>query len=143
MSAPFPYPYSPKQCRKDKRICRFSLPKKEATNLDLAFLIDVTNSMGHQLDNTRNSIEKIVIASKEKYDNNVRVGFVAYRDHESPLFVVQPFSSDSQNVISEMKKLTIDPSVPNSDIPEDVHGALMVSMALHFLKHLANISYSY
>ena len=100
------------------------------TNLDLAFLIDCTTSMGPHLNSTRNCVEKIVEASIKKYDNNVRVGFVAYRDIKTNVrFVQEPFSSDIQNVISQMKYLSTDNIGLNIDTPEDVHGGMQVHFA--------------
>ena len=123
-------------------IYSFEQSKKDMTNLDLAFLIDCTGSMGPHLNNTRNCVEKIVEASIKKYDNNVRVGFVAYRDIKSNLrFVQEPFSSDIQKVISVMKNLTTTNVGQNGDIPEDVHGGMQVGFAICFLKKFIDIIY--
>ena len=111
-------------------IYSFEQSKKDMTNLDLAFLIDCTGSMGPHLNNTRNCVEKIVEASIKKYDNNVRVGFVAYRDIKTNVrFVQEPFSSDIQSVISQMKYLSTHNIGLNIDTPEDVHGGMQVHFA--------------
>ena len=101
--------------------------------------------MGPHLDNTRNSVEKIVEASQKKYNNNIRVGYVGYRDFKTnERFVEQQFTSDTKQVISEMKKLSVQNVGTNTDIPEDVHGGIEVTknFLLHQIAGLLNCLFS-
>ena len=76
----------------------------------------------------RSNMEKIVEASKKKYDNKIRVGFVGYRDltdHER--FIEKDFNTDTAEVLSQMNLLV---ASGGGDIPEDIHGGLEVGFLL-------------
>ncbi len=60
---------------------RFDSSQKELTNLDLAFLIDCTSSMGKSIQAAASQMSNIVSAAQTKYGNNVNVAFVGYRDY--------------------------------------------------------------
>ena len=61
-------------------ICRLDSVQKDLSNLDLAFLIDCTGSMGPHITAARTNLAKIVTGLKEKYHNQINLAFVGYRD---------------------------------------------------------------
>lgn len=81
--------------------------------------------MQRHINAARDNVQKIVKASQAKYNNNkIRVGFVGYRDYmDAERFIVTPFSTETEKVIEEMKKIF---ASGGGDIPEDVHGGLEV-----------------
>ena len=76
----------------------------------------------------RSNVEKIVEASKKKYKNKIRVGFVGYRDlKDAERFIEHDFTTNTSEVIGQMSTLK---ASGGGDIPEDVHGGLEVELIL-------------
>ena len=53
-------------------------------NVDIAFLVDCTRSMRKHMMDAKQNIGDIVKSIRRTYRNNVRLGFVAYRDIDCP-----------------------------------------------------------
>ena len=54
---------------------------KNLLNVDVAFMLDCTSSMGSYIAGAKNDIQNIVDAITLSYENKIRVAFIAYRDH--------------------------------------------------------------
>jgi Mg-chelatase subunit ChlD len=91
--------------------------------VDLLFILDITGSMGEELERLKTSIEIInlnITALNIKPD--VRYGMVCYRDQDDD-FVTNliPFTSDPQEFQKELNKLS---AKGGGDDPEDLQSAL-------------------
>jgi hypothetical protein len=66
--------YFPTSCRRD-----FTEPPRPERNLDVMFALDVTGSMGNELNSVRGGIQKLIdLIAAEKW--NLRVGAIAFAD---------------------------------------------------------------
>lgn len=98
------------------------MAKKE---LDIAFIVDCTLSMGPYIENVRNSIREIVEEIKQGETIDTRLALVEYRDHapQDETFVTQ--THDFTSSVDEMKQW-LDECVASGggDLPEAVADAL-------------------
>jgi hypothetical protein len=60
------------------------LHKAEIPELDIAFLLDCTDSMKNEIEGSIAAIQSIVEKTRELCGVNAQIGFVGYRDHEPP-----------------------------------------------------------
>ena len=97
------------------------------STLDVAFLVDCTNSMTPYINTIKIGIEKVVKKIKEMFDNKIRVGFVGYRDYgdlRKKILCLQ-FTEN----IDEFKKTIGKISASGGgDLAEDVVGGLEVAI---------------
>lgn len=98
-------------------------------------MIDVTGSMSGVLAATKSMILEIVETSKKApYPHagwSLRIGFVAYRDFTiRPQFVVQDFTSSSDEFAYALGNITAYSDGVQQDISEDVFGGLELATML-------------
>jgi hypothetical protein len=99
---------------------------KEASSLDLCFLLDLTGSMAGHMTATKNEIQTLVNSLPTVYpDIPIRLAFVGYRDHcdGSQRISIAPFGKVGE--VGQFKtKLAGEPATGGGDGPEDVMGGL-------------------
>jgi hypothetical protein len=98
--------------------------------LDLAFMIDITGSMGDELRYVNREVVSIVHRVRAAVPEvSVRVGGVFYRDRgDDPKLLRLPFTSDAQGFSRAMTRIE---AGGGGDYPEDMDAAL--ELALHGL----------
>ena len=116
------------------------LAKHDSKNLDLAFAMDCTGSMGSYIEEAKNNIRKIVeeIVSSEKSD--VRLALVEYRDHppQDSTFVTR--CHDFTHSPKVMKGWLSDASAQGGgDTPEAVADALHDLLKLNWREESTKI----
>ena len=99
-----------------------------AGTLDLAFVIDITNSMTDDIAAVKASATRIVeeLAAKT---GDYRVAIVTYEDHTDPgpsSDTLLGFSSDAPGIVSAVQSISLNPG--NVDIPEEVYSGLMQAL---------------
>ena len=74
----------------------------------------------------RENVKKIVAASKAKFNNKIRLGFVGYRDYmDAERYIVTPFSTDSDVVIQKMNAIVAN---GGGDLPGSyIHFAALIN----------------
>uniref|UniRef100_A0AC35F058 Alpha-type protein kinase domain-containing protein n=1 Tax=Panagrolaimus sp. PS1159 TaxID=55785 RepID=A0AC35F058_9BILA len=109
---------------------------KNAQNVELCFLVDVTGSMQPHIDEVRNSISQIVNSLKtasampqqQKTAKQLRCSFVAYRDHsDSKQFEILQFTESVETFRLFCAGLRAD---GGGDTPEDVFGGIEKALEL-------------
>jgi hypothetical protein len=109
----------------------FSLPAeiKAPPRIDIAFVVDVTGSMGDELAFLQKDLNDIVSRALAGTGQDLRVGFVFYRDRgDDFITTVHPFTS---NIALAVERLGQMEATGGGDVPEDVNQAL--ADALHDL----------
>jgi hypothetical protein len=87
--------YFPTSCKRN-----FTEPPKPARNLDIMFALDVTGSMGNELDVVRGGIRKLIdMIAAEKW--NLRAGAVAFAD---AILEEHPASENLTQLLAAMDK---------------------------------------
>ena len=116
---------------------------KELSNLDVAFLMDCTGSMGFYINETKQKIEHVVNFIKKEFETNVKIAFVGYRDHTDGDNRIECLEfTDSVPKFKEFLE-DID-ATGGEDAPEDVLGGLEVvgelnwSSRIKVLFHIAD-----
>ena len=102
-----------------------------ASDVDIAFMVDSTASMGRYIDQVKNHIADIVRNIVEKFnDSRVRIGFVGYRDYTEgkARFEVLEMTHIIQKFVQYVGLVR---AYAGGDVPEDVLGALDKTLALH------------
>ncbi|OZC02914.1 hypothetical protein BSZ36_07975 [Rubricoccus marinus] len=97
--------------------------------MDIAFTIDVTGSMGDELNYLTEEFQSIVERLKSRYDGvDLRFGLVAYRD-QGDEFVVRdyPFTSDIQRMQGQLSDLR---ASGGGDYPEAMDEAFRAALDL-------------
>ena len=102
---------------------------KDNSNLDIAFLVDCTGSMGSYIAETKKDIEHIVTSIKETFENKVQVAFVGYRDHSDGHKRIEclQFTEDIAAFRAFVGGITAD---GGDDTPEDVLGGIEAAVNL-------------
>ena len=101
-----------------------------ASDVDIAFMVDSTASMGRYIDQVKNHIADIVQNIVEKFnDSHVRIGFVGYRDYTEgkARFEVLDMTHSIQTFV---RYVGLVHAYAGGDVPEDVLGALDKTLAL-------------
>ena len=116
---------------------------KELSNLDVAFLMDCTGSMGFYINETKQKIEHVVNFIKKEFETNVKIAFVGYRDHTDGDKRIECLEfTDSVPKFKEFLE-DID-ATGGEDAPEDVLGGLEIvgklnwSSRIKVLFHIAD-----
>lgn len=106
-------------------------PKPPKPRIDLAFCIDTTGSMQHEIDAVKTKTKEIVAKlAGSKPAPEIRVGVVAFRDRgDAYVTKVFQFSDDIDKVVKDISSLEAD---GGGDTPEAVNEALHASV--HDLK---------
>lgn len=96
---------------------------KTAKNIDIAFVVDATGSMGDELEFLKAELVDVIKNVTEKNPNTVvNMGSVFYRDEQDEYLTrVSPFSTDINNTIDFIKQQQAE---GGGDFPEAVHTAL-------------------
>lgn len=114
---------------------RVALPVRSAAPaaLDLAFAIDVTGSMGDELDYVTRELAMIVARIRAAAPGvTVRLGGVAYRDRGDAVpLATRPFDSDVNGFVAWLRSLHAD---GGGDYPEDMESGLQAAMHLDWSK---------
>ena len=102
---------------------------QRSSDVDVAFIVDSTASMGHYIQEVKDHISDIVHAIVERFqDSSVRVGFVGYRDYTEgkKRFEVLDMTDDIVKFVLYVGMVN---AYAGGDVPEDVLGAL--NQAIH------------
>lgn len=94
---------------------------------DLMFILDLTGSMGDDLDAVRGRIDEILSALEEKGSADARVGLLTYKDHciEPDSFTLLDLTSDFDALRTRLDELS---ASGGGDIPESVYEAVERTM---------------
>ena len=102
---------------------------KNLLNVDVAFMLDCTSSMGSYIAGAKNDIQNIVDAITLSYENKIRVAFIAYRDHCDGADRIERL--DFTEDITEFERFVgLLAAKGGGDAPEDVLGGLESTLAL-------------
>ncbi|KAK9833462.1 hypothetical protein WJX81_007302 [Elliptochloris bilobata] len=99
-------------------------------SIDVAFLVDVTGSMGWCIQATKDKISLIMnVMRAEEPDADMRFAFVGYRDHfNGPnRIVMQNFTGNMDVLQAFLQNVHV---IPNNDSCEDAAGGLEAALAL-------------
>ena len=105
------------------------LALRKNSNVDVAFMMDATASMGANIRAAKENIGTIVTNIKEAFkDNVVRMAFVAYRDYSEGAgrFQIFDFTEDIEKFTEALGAINAE---YGGDYPEDVLGA--INQTLH------------
>lgn len=96
-------------------------------NVDIAFLVDATGSMGDEINYLKTELDDIITKAKEKHkDKNIKVGSIFYRDiNDSYLIRKSNFDADIKTTIDFINKQGAD---GGGDTPEAVEMGLMTAI---------------
>ena len=112
----------------------FKLAYSNLLNVDIAFMVDCTSSMGEYIKEAKENIREIVKYIKARQDNcEIRFAFVGYRDHNDGPRRIETlyFTKDVQefeNFVGKIRPI----STGNSDYTEDVFGGLEAIINLNW-----------
>lgn len=117
-------------------------PLPPAVNeLDLAFVIDTTGSMGSFIHAAQQRVVELIQAARGAADVNLRTGFVEYRDHppeDRLIYRVHAMSADPRDAQSALASLRAD---GGGDAPEAVlDGVLAACTELRWRSHARRIA---
>lgn len=98
-------------------------PNNNRPNVEIAFVLDTTGSMGGLIDGAKSRIWGIINEVMERPERpNVRVGLVAYRDRgDEYVTQITPLSNNIDQVYTQLMSYQAD---GGGDGPEDVRSAL-------------------
>lgn len=116
----------------DDQVWEVRLPMRGKTRqdpvLDLAFVVDVTGSMGDELRFLQQELLDITAKAFQGFDARLRVGLVFYRDRGDDFVTkVHPFTSDVGRVTHWLKGMQ---ASGGGDTPESVNRALFDAFRL-------------
>jgi len=107
----------------DKKKHECTLVKEPAKNLDLAFLIDCTGSMGSWIKSAKKNMLTIVSKITKKAKAEVRFGVVAYRDHKDAWLTKSfPLTSSVKKIKNDISSLS---AAGGGDWPEAIGDGLV------------------
>ncbi|MCD4656454.1 MAG: hypothetical protein K8S87_02805 [Planctomycetes bacterium] len=105
-----------------------------ATSADIVLIIDTTSTMGNDIDALKKGVSDIT-ANLSSICRDVRVAVILYRDLPNRLGdtgyitkIQQPFTLFMDEVIANIKKITLNDGSGNFDIPEAVFEGIMTSL---------------
>jgi len=116
-------PKETKRCQIRNNNCE-DVIKKRNSNVDIAFMMDATGSMGSNIKRVKNEINNIVARVHSEFEDAViRVAFVAYRDYgdRSKHFEIFDFTENITLFTDFLDGVRAD---GGGDGPEDVLGAI-------------------
>ena len=111
----------------------FKLAYSNLLNVDIAFMVDCTSSMGPYIKEVKQNIREISKYMKEKQQGEIRFAFVGYRDHNDGPRRIETlyFTKDVQEFEIFVGKLKAF-STGKADFPEDVFGGLEATINLNW-----------
>ena len=121
---------------KDFRHKYFKLAYSNLLDVDIAFMLDCTSSMGAYIKEVKQNIKEIVRHVKEQQEGEIRLAFVGYRDHNDGPRRIETlnFTKDVQEFENFVGKIR-----PHStgipDFTEDVFGGLEATLNLKWTHH--------
>jgi hypothetical protein len=103
------------------------LPCTVSDQLDIAFVVDATGSMGDEINYLKLDLDNVIsLISEENKNINLRMGSVFYRDKTDQYLTIEsPFSSNTELVKSFILAQSAD---GGGDAPEAADEALMVAL---------------
>ena len=104
---------------------------KKNSNVDIAFMIDATGSMGSNIAAVKKNVKNIAARVKNEFKGpTVRVAFVAYRDYkDTKHFEILDFTENITSFTNFVGKVV---ASGGGDLPEDVLGALNKTINLNW-----------
>lgn len=107
----------------NKLVLQNTYRQKSEQNIDIAFMVDATGSMGDEIDYLKEELTDVISQVKNKNQNlKINMGAVFYRDKgDQYVTKVSPFSANSSNTVSFIKEQSAD---GGGDFPEAVETAL-------------------
>ena len=85
----------------------FTTAAEGAVKLDLIFVIDLTGSMGDDIDEVKDQASEIVDDIAESI-SDYRIAIVGYRDFgDTPMFEDYPFSRDKEEILENINSLSV------------------------------------
>ena len=114
-----------------------SISAKEDTlalnsNVDIAFMMDATASMGANIARAKANIAEIVENVKNAFkDNVIRMGFVAYRDYTEGSGRIETFDF-TDDIVKFSENLGKIKAERGADYPEDVLGGINATLGLNW-----------
>ncbi|MFD1602987.1 VWA domain-containing protein [Flavobacterium artemisiae] len=107
----------------NKLVLQNAYKQKTEQNIDIAFMVDATGSMGDEIDYLKEELTDVISQVKNKNQNlKINMGAVFYRDKgDQYVTKVSPFSSNSSDTVSFIKEQSAD---GGGDFPEAVETAL-------------------
>ena len=106
--------------------------KKKNSNVDVAFTVDASGSMGGYIKAVKNGIKDIAARIHKKFnDAIVRVAFIAYRDNNGNgmHFEILDFTESIEEFSEFVRRIRAD---GGGDKPEDVLGAINKTIHLNW-----------
>lgn len=100
------------------------------SRLDLVFCVDLTGSMGGLIASARAHVGRVLDALKAELKDDLRVGFVGYRDHSDgpqKLLQTEPLTTDVERVRKIIDGVKVD---GGGDAPEAVYAGLVQCLEL-------------
>jgi len=95
-------------------------------NLDVCFMLDCTGSMQSYIDRAKNKIKDIIEEVKLQYPGTeIYIGFVGYRDFDTPEFDILPFTPNLEYARDFIDKVR---ARGGADCPEDVNGGFQKAL---------------
>ena len=111
----------------------FKLAYSNLLNVDIAFVVDCTSSMGLYIRKVRQNIREIVSDIKENHNGEIRFAFVGYRDHnDGPNRIETLYFTKDVEVFETFVGKIKARSTGNADFPEDVFGGLEETIKLNW-----------
>ena len=103
----------------------FKLAYSNLLDVDIAFMVDCTSSMGEYIKEVKQNIKEISKYTKERQQGEIRFAFVGYRDHNDGPRRIETlnFTKDVQEFENFVGKIRPHSS-GKADFPEDVFGGL-------------------
>lgn len=100
---------------------------RSAQELDLAFVVDATGSMGCHVALVKEKIGSTIAAVKTRFPSSkVRVAFIGYRDYGEPIERIG-FTDDVKGFVKELARVRVS---GGGDLPEDVFSGLEAAAKL-------------
>jgi len=106
---------------------------KQKKSVDVVFMVDCTSSMQPHIWETKNQIRNIVKETVQTFGNEVKIGFVGYRDH------CDAFRIEKLDLNEDIRKfedfLSRVVAMGGGDEPEDVFGGIEAALSLSWSQH--------
>ena len=111
----------------------FKLAYNNLLNVDIAFMLDCTSSMGQYIKEAKENIREIVTFIKERHQSEIRFAFVGYRDHnDGPKRIETLGFTQDVHVFENFVGKIRPQSAGRADFPEDVLGGLEATINLNW-----------
>ena len=104
---------------------------RESSNVDIAFLVDCTESMLPYRVETKKDIDGIVSSIKENFENKVQVAFVGYRDHDDGEKRIKCLQF-TEDIAYFQRFVSCINANGGGDAPEDVLGGIEAAVNLNW-----------